>query len=88
MIDKYISHICDILGIVPPEVSFDTSNFSTDTMLAQCSLDGSTIHLKKIDKPNIDYLFAIAHELRHVWKIRTDVDHWLSDYKPADAPPG
>lgn len=84
MIDKFIEKICGILNIEKPVVSFDTSNFSTPTMSAQCSPDGGAIHLKKMDKPTPDYLFAISHELRHVWQIRTDSARWLPDYQPAD----
>lgn len=66
MINDYINDICDILDISIPSISFDTSNFPTDTMIAQCSPNGSTIYLKKYEKPNPDQFFAIAHELRHI----------------------
>ena len=29
-------------------------------------------------------LFAIAHELRHVWQIRTDSARWLDGYQPRE----
>lgn len=82
MIYDFINDICNILNISVPSVSFDTSNFSTNTMMAQCSPDGSTIYIKKIDKPNPDYLFSIAHELRHCYQVQTDIEWFLSDYKP------
>lgn len=72
MIKEYISDICNILNISIPSVSYDTSNFPTNTMMAQCSSDGSTIYLKKYNKPNPDQLFSIAHELRHIWQIQND----------------
>ena len=50
-------------------------------MMAQCSSDGSAIYLKKCDNPNPDQFFAIAHELRHVWQIKSDKDFYLSNYK-------
>ena len=81
MIYDFINDICNILNIPTPSVSFDTSNFSTDTMMAQCSPDGSTIYIKKYDKPNPDQLFSIAHELRHVWQIQIDKEHYFSEYK-------
>lgn len=84
MINKYISDICDILEIAIPKISYDTSNFKTLTTMAQCKSDGSTIYIRKLDKPNPDYMFSIAHELRHVWQIQTDYDLYLSDYKPVD----
>ena len=84
MIHKFISDICDILNISVPSVSFDSSNFSTDTMMAQCSSDGSTIYVKKYDKPNPDQLFSITHELRHIWQIKNNEQLYFSKYKPID----
>ena len=82
MIYSFISDICDILNIPVPAVSFDTSNFASDTMMAQCSPDGSTIYLKKYDKPNPDQLFSIAHELRHIWQMQNYEQLYFSAYKP------
>lgn len=82
MIDEYISEVCGILGITAPKVSNDTSNFRSKTMMAQCSSNGETIYIAKADKSTPDYMFAIAHELRHVWQIRTNPDLYLNDYKP------
>lgn len=84
MIDKYITNVCDILNINEPSVSYDTSNFQSDTMMAQCNSFGSTIYLYQKDKPDPDYLFSIAHELRHVWQIRTNKQLYFSDYKTVD----
>ena len=84
MINEYIKSVCQILKIKEPSISYDASNFNTDTMMAQCAFDGSTIFLKKIDKPNFDYAFSIAHELRHVWQIRSDFESYFSNYKPVD----
>ena len=84
MVQDFLCDICDILNIPVPDVIFDTSNFSTETMMAQCSPDGSTIFLKPYDKPTPDYFFAIAHELRHVWQIQNDEQFYFSDYKPVD----
>lgn len=82
MIKEYIKDICEELNIPVPEVSFDTSVFLTKTMLAYC--DGHTIYIKKTDRPNPDQLFAIAHELRHLWQIQEDEEYYLHDYKSAD----
>ena len=87
MIYDFINDICNILNIPTPSISFDTSNFSTDTMMAQCSPDGSTIYIKKYNKPNPDQLFSIAHELRHVWQIQNDEQFYLSTYKTIDLCP-
>ena len=84
MINDFITEICSILNINKPSVSYDTSHFATDTMMAQCNPSGDTIYLKKKDKPDPDYLFSIAHELRHVWQLSADKDLYFSNYKPVD----
>lgn len=84
MIYDFINDICDILNISVPSVSFDTSNFPTDTMMAQVNPSGDTIYLKKYDKPNPDQFFSIAHELRHIWQIQNDEQLYFSTYKPID----
>lgn len=84
MIYDFINDICDILNISVPSVSFDTSNFPTETMMAQCNPDGSIIYLKKYNKPNPDQLFSIAHELRHIWQMQNDEQQYFSAYKPID----
>lgn len=84
MIQEYIADICKLLRIKEPSISYDTSNFTTDTMMAQCDSRGTTIYLNKIEKPNPDYMFAIAHELRHVWQIKTNKHLYFSSYKPVN----
>lgn len=84
MIHDFIKDICDVLNIDMPDVSFDISGFQTATTLAQCSPDGSTIYIKESDKPDLDQLFSIAHELRHIWQIRNNKQLYFTDYKPAD----
>lgn len=84
MIYDFINEICTILNIPVPSVSFDTSNFATDTMMAQVDIDGETLYLKKYDKPNPDQLFSIAHELRHIWQTKDSKALYFSEYKPID----
>lgn len=84
MIQDFIDDICDILNISDPSVSFDTSKFTTDTMMAQCDIDENIIYLKKYDKPNPDQFFSIAHELRHIWQMKNNEKLYFSTYKPID----
>lgn len=81
MIQNYVKDICRILKITVPLISYDTSNFPTDTMMAQCSPDGTIVYIKKYDRLNPDQFFAIAHELRHIWQMKNE-PIFLSDYKP------
>ena len=84
MIHDFINDICNILNISVPRISFDTSNFQSETMMAQIDSEGTTIYLRQADKPNPDQFFSIAHELRHRWQIQTDKEWFFSDYKPRE----
>ena len=84
MIKEYITDICDLLKIEAPKISFDSTNFKTKTTLAQCEPELNVIYLNKIAKPNPDYFFSIAHELRHIWQYKTDKQFYFSKYKPSD----
>lgn len=79
LILDFIAEICEELEIEIPEISHDTSKFKSKTMMAMC--DGNTIYFKKTDKPNPDVLFSIAHELRHLWQIKTDEKYYFENYK-------
>lgn len=80
MINHFIRDVCELLGILPPEISFDTSTFPTSSTLAQARKDGKLIKVRK--KNNPDMYFAVAHELRHIWQIRNGWD--FSEYKQSD----
>ena len=84
MIEEFITDICELLEIPVPSISYDTSYFPTETTMAQCELTSNTIYLNKLDKPNPDYLYAIAHELRHIFQYQDDENFYLSDYKTSD----
>lgn len=81
---EYITDICELLNIPNPSISYDTSHFTTQTTMAQCELTSNTIYLSKIDKPNPDYLFSIAHELRHLWQYKENKQFYFSGYKTSD----
>lgn len=83
-LEEFIHDICDTLEIAIPTISYDTSNFSSKTMMAQTNPTDYTIYLKKPDKLNPDILFATAHELRHLWQIINDESLFFSTYKAVD----
>lgn len=85
MIEEFITDICELLDIPIPSISYDTSHFPTKTTMAQCELTSNIIYLNKIDKPNPDYLFAIAHELRHIFQYQNNEQFYLSSYKTSDS---
>ena len=84
MIEEFITDICELLEIEVPKISYDTSHFPTETTLAQCEPTANMIYLTKIDKLNPDYVFSIAHELRHIYQYQTDKQFYLSGYKPSN----
>ena len=84
MIEEYITDICELLDIPVSSISYDTSHFPTETTMAQCELTNNIIYHNKIDKPNPDYLFAIAHELRHIFQYHDNEQFYLSNYKTSD----
>ena len=84
MVEKFIADICKLLDITVPSISYDTSHFLTETTMAQSELTNNIIHLNKIDKPTPDYLFAIAHELRHIFQYQNDEQFYLSNYKTSN----
>lgn len=65
MIKEYITDICVLLNIDVPKISYATSLSPTNSTMAICDNE-NTIYLRNINKPNPDYMFSIAHELRHL----------------------
>lgn len=83
MIDEYIQTVCDLLKIAAPQIEFNTSHFSSPTMMAQCAPDGTVLYIRKLSVSTPDYLFAIAHELRHVWQLKKN-PKLLEGYLPVN----
>lgn len=83
IVKEIISEICDILRIQVPQISFNApvSNFESETMMARCNADDSTIYLRKFDKPTPDLIFSIAHELRHIWQLKNDKETYFFTYQ-------
>lgn len=84
MIEEFITDVCELLEIGVPKISYDTTHFTTKTTIALCEPETNTIYLNKVDKPNPDYVFSIAHELRHIYQYQTDENFYLSGYKPSN----
>lgn len=84
MIEAFITEICELLKIQVPFISYDISHFPTETTLAQCNPVENTIYLRKLNSLNPDFLFAIAHELRHIYQYQIDEEFYLSGYKPSN----
>jgi Zn-dependent peptidase ImmA (M78 family) len=53
-------------------------------MLAQCDPEHNMIFVRKKEKPDPDYMFAIAHEIRHIWQHKKDAALYFSNYKTSE----
>ena len=84
MIKEFITDVCELLEIRVPKISYDTTHFTTSTTMAQCKPTANIIYLTKVDKPNPDYVFSIAYELRHIYQYQTNEQFYLSKYKPSN----
>lgn len=79
----FVRTVCAVLGIDPPRIE-QGEKLGTGTSLAETESDGSAIRIASAD-PSPDLYFALAHELRHVWQIRTNEQKWLAGYRPSSA---
>ena len=84
MIKEYISELCDILEISEPAISYDVSGFQTKTTMAQYAPHEDVIYIRKKEKPDPDYMFTIAHEVRHAWQFKTNETFYFKNYKSSD----
>ena len=73
------------MDITEPKVIFRETAFDTETTMAQCDTEGTAIYLHKEEQTEApDFLFAIAHELRHIWQMRTNKDRYIENDLPAN----
>lgn len=74
----FMEDMADLLLIDDVEIKYDSSKFMSDTQFGMYH-DG-VMYLKENTKVNIDTLYAIAHEMRHVWQIKNDYDLYFGDH--------
>jgi len=80
LIAPYVGTVCRILGIDPPKIRYRLPPGMSPTTLAAASSDGEEICIKN-QAPSADLYFSIAHELRHIWQLRTDPEKYMTGYK-------
>lgn len=80
----FVDELCELLNINVPSICFDTRMFPSKTTMALTDPTGTVIYIRKNITDKFDLFFAIAHEVRHVWQMRTDKDSYSKDYKPSD----
>lgn len=78
MVDEFIKYICEILKIDAPVVKINRNKMATESTLA--CIENGIVYLKT-KQPSLDLLFAISHELRHIWQIKTDQEFYFKNYK-------
>lgn len=78
-INEIILEVCTFLNIKKPKIVIAPNKMITDTMLAL--FQSNTIYLKnKI--VDLDTIFAVVHELRHVWQLKPEnKKRFFSNYK-------
>lgn len=77
---EFIEDICDFLDVDVPLISFDTSDFPSDTTQAQYEAIGGTLYVNEKYIGTIDLYFIIAHELRHKWQFEKHRETYFKDY--------
>lgn len=68
----YVKKICKMLDVRPPKVRY-VQELDTPTKMAAYSPEKNTLYVKD-SLENYDLLFAIAHELRHLWQSENRKD--------------
>lgn len=85
MVEKiFIEEMCEALEIEVPVISFDTSTFTSDTLMANIDPNGYIMHIRPVDMINFDLFFAISHELRHVWQMKKHKEIFFKSYHPRE----
>lgn len=80
LLRQYVTVISRILHIDPPKIRYRLPPGMSPTTLAAASSDGEEICVKN-QPPSADLYFSIAHELRHIWQLRTDPEKYMTGYK-------
>lgn len=69
-IRRYIKHLSKILNINQPKPKI-VDNLDTETKMAAVDPQKGVVYIKK-GLMSYDKLFAIAHELRHLWQYQNE----------------
>lgn len=78
--EKTVAQICKLLKIKTPKIIVNPKKMLTNTMLAVYKTENNTIYLK--NKVDLDTIFAIAHELRHTWQLKSEnKERFFNNYK-------
>lgn len=79
-INKFSFDICDILQIERMPVIRNKDMMQTETMLALYDMKQNVMFINP-DIPTIpDLMFAICHELRHVWQNKINPAYYFNGY--------
>lgn len=83
---EMVYDICEELEIKPPKISYDRSALQTDSMIAIYDPESNIIYINDT-LLILDILFAVAHELRHIWQWQTDRKRYFKGYKQRSEEP-
>lgn len=77
---RFTRTVCELLEIEAPRIR-EAARLETETTLAASASDGSEILFRSDLTLSPDLYFAVAHELRHIWQLRTAPERWMQDYR-------
>ncbi|MCR1959840.1 ImmA/IrrE family metallo-endopeptidase [Thomasclavelia cocleata] len=79
--NNIVAQVCDLLKIKTPKIVVSPKKMLTKTMLALYETEHNTIYLKN-KTIDLDMIFTIAHELRHVWQLKPEnKNRFFNNYK-------
>ncbi len=66
--NQIIKDICSLLEIEVPQIVYSDEHLDTPTQLATVDMTNKVIYIRPNINKSHDAVFAIAHELRHLWQ--------------------
>lgn len=69
---SFVKKICKILDVQPPKIRY-VAELDTATKMAAYNPEKNVLYVKD-SLDSYDLLFAVAHELRHLWQSRFRTD--------------
>lgn len=83
-IRQFANTICEVLNLTNIDIEIvDGIKTGSSTTMAIYDNEKKVIKIKN-SVQTLDLLFAIAHELRHVWQIKENEAYWMAGYKSAN----
>lgn len=79
-LDAFVKELCNILRIKKIKIVAANEPFKTKTQIAETDLKKDIIYLSEKSIINHDTLFAVAHEIRHIWQFKNSYWHNIIEH--------